>query len=146
LPRREINFAQEPVEARSHFRLPSSSHDAFVFENLGCGLLLSRGRLDHQAKHGECRNRPLAKQSREHGPDFAHCSLLPALRAIFSKRDPETYALTFATERNARSSPLMTRVFPAMMILALDRMSLELLPALISTGPGSMMTSPARPV
>jgi hypothetical protein len=33
----------------------------------------------------------------------------------------------------------MTRIFPVTVNLALDRMSLELLPALTSTGPGSMM-------
>jgi hypothetical protein len=40
----------------------------------------------------------------------------------------------------------MTRVFPVMVNLALDLISLELLPALTSTGPGSMTTSPEIPV
>jgi signal transduction histidine kinase len=39
---------------------------------------------------------------------------------------------------NARSSTLMTRIFPVTVTVALDRASLELLPALSSTGPGSM--------
>src|SRR4029453_3688652 len=51
-----------------------------------------------------------------------------------------------ATERNARSSPLMMRVVPVTVNVALDRMSLELLPTLTSTGPGSITRSPETPV
>ena len=51
-----------------------------------------------------------------------------------------------ATEKNARSSPLIERVFPVTVNLAADRMSLELLPALTSTGPGSMTKSPETSV
>jgi hypothetical protein len=40
----------------------------------------------------------------------------------------------------------MERIFPVTVSLELDRMSLELLPALTSTGPGSMTTSPERRV
>ena len=56
------------------------------------------------------------------------------------------YEPIVATERNARSSPLMVRVFPVTVNVALERMSLELLPALTSTGPGSMTNSPDSPV
>jgi hypothetical protein len=55
-------------------------------------------------------------------------------------------APTVETERNARSSPRITRVRPVTVNVALDRMSLELLPALTSTGPGSMTKSPESPV
>jgi hypothetical protein len=49
-------------------------------------------------------------------------------------------------ERNERCSPLIVRVFPVTVNLALDRMSFELLPTLTSTGPGSMTKSPEIPV
>jgi hypothetical protein len=45
------------------------------------------------------------------------------------------YELSVATKRNAKSSPLMTRVFPVTLNVALDRMSSGLLPTLTSTGP-----------
>ena len=51
-----------------------------------------------------------------------------------------------ATERNARSSPLIVRVRAVTVTLAPDRMSLELMPALTSTGPGSITKSPEIPV
>jgi hypothetical protein len=56
------------------------------------------------------------------------------------------YEPTVAADRNARSSPLITRVCPVTVKVALARRSLELLPALSSTGPGSMTSSPERPV
>jgi Flp pilus assembly protein TadB len=49
-------------------------------------------------------------------------------------------------ERNARSSALILRVCPLTVKVAVDLMSLELLPVLTSTGPGSMTRSPERPV
>jgi hypothetical protein len=53
---------------------------------------------------------------------------------------------TVATDKNARSSPRIQRVYPVTVKVALDRMSLELLPALTSTGPGSRSRSPESPV
>jgi hypothetical protein len=56
------------------------------------------------------------------------------------------YDATVVSDRNARSSPRITRVFPVTVNFALDLMSLELLPALTSTGPDSMTNSPVIPV
>jgi len=53
---------------------------------------------------------------------------------------------TLATDRNARCSSLMERVFLVTVNVALDRMSLELLSALNSTGQGSTTTSSEIPV
>ena len=51
-----------------------------------------------------------------------------------------------ATEKNWRSSLRIVRDFPVTVNFAVDRMSLEVLPALTSTGPGSMTSSPESPV
>ena len=56
------------------------------------------------------------------------------------------YEPIVATERNARSSPLIFRVFPVTVSVAVDRISVELLPALSSIGPGSITSSPENPV
>jgi Fibronectin type III-like domain len=53
---------------------------------------------------------------------------------------------TVASERIARSSRLMTRASPVVANVALERISLGLLPALTSTGPGSITTPPESPV
>lgn len=53
---------------------------------------------------------------------------------------------TVATEKNLRSSPRMVRVVPVTVIVPLDRMSSELVPALTSIGPGSMINWPESPV
>jgi hypothetical protein len=47
------------------------------------------------------------------------------------------YEPIVATERKRAVLTRMERIFPVTVSLALDRMSLELLPALTSTGPGS---------
>jgi hypothetical protein len=54
--------------------------------------------------------------------------------------------LTVAAEKKARSSPRITRVFPVTFSVAVDLISLELLPTLISIGPGSITKSPEAPV
>lgn len=105
--------------------------------------------------------------SRGHGRGLSRCSRCsprarravdPAASRRFTAGEPtrqaggsragqgHSYLPIVAAERNARSSPLMTRVLPVTVSVALDRMSLELLPAVTSTGPGSMTNSPVRPV
>jgi hypothetical protein len=73
--------------------------------------------------------------------DILASSLLLGLPAPWS-----CYGLTVATDGNARSSPLIVRAWPVTVKVALERRSSELLPALSSTGPGSMTSSPDSPV
>jgi hypothetical protein len=107
------------------------------------------------------RVRPIAKLIKTHAQtQAAHCfgiagrdkgdfgslgpECLPSAHPARANNRP--YEPIVTVERNAGSSPLMVRVSPVTVNVAVERMSMELLPALNSTGPGSMTNSPEIPI